>query len=235
MDFFLSDWAVWTPETTRSDIGLGQSATLELTQVPAMTRRRLSKLTKLTFDVALAVSSPPEPQSVPQPLTTIFASRHGDLHKTVSLLQQVAQQEALSPTHFALSVHNAIIGQLSLFCQNRSDSNAIAAGADSLHYAVLEAAARLRTEPELQQVLVLYADEPVPEIYQAFCQDPAQPVALALLLSRSDGEKLSFSRQSAPSQAASEQQPGQLLLFLQQQCRTLTIAGRDCQWQWQRG
>lgn len=200
-----------------------------------MTRRRLSKLTKLTFDVALAVSSPPEPQSAPQPLTTIFASRHGDLHKTVNLLQQVAQQEALSPTHFALSVHNAISGQLSLFCQNRSDSNAIAAGADSLHYAVLEAAARLRTEPELQQVLVLYADEPVPEIYQAFCQDPAQPVALALLLSCSAGEKLSFSRQSKPSQAASEQQPQQLLPFLQQQCHNLAIAGRDCQWHWQRG
>jgi hypothetical protein len=199
-----------------------------------MIRRRLSKLTKLAFEVALTVNPVDDTSSDQQPIDTIFASRHGDLHKTLGLLQQVAHQEALSPTQFALSVHNAIIGQLSLFCQNRAGSNAIAAGVDSLHYAVLEAAARLHIETELEQVLVLYADEPVPEVYQTFCQEPAQPVALALLLSRNQGEKLSFQRQSMPSQEATEQQPLQLLPFLQRQVDTLGIAGRQCQWLWQR-
>jgi len=74
----------------------------------------------------------------------------------------------------------------------------------------------------------------VPEVYQTFCQEPAQPVALALLLSRNQGEKLSFQRQSMPSQEASEQQPLQLLPFLQRQVDTLGIAGRQCQWLWQR-
>ncbi|MBU1308137.1 MAG: beta-ketoacyl synthase chain length factor [Gammaproteobacteria bacterium] len=233
MEFFLTDWAVWTPELTLDDASL--IAAPELTQVPAMTRRRLSKLTKLTFDVALQLQASDNTPAAQQQLSTIFASRHGDLHKTLGLLQQVAQQEELSPTQFALSVHNAIIGQLSLFSQNRADSNAIAAGADSLHYAVLEAAARLQTEADLDQVLVLYADEPVPQVYQPFCRDPAQPVALALLLSRSQGEKVCFSRHSAPAQQASEQQTLQLLPWLQQQCHAVSIAGRQCQWQWQRG
>ena len=235
MEFFLTDWAVWTPDLTQGDAGLGACSVPDLTKVPAMTRRRLSKLTKLTFEVALQLQANTDTSVVQQQISTIFASRHGDLHKTLGLLQQVAQQEALSPTQFALSVHNAIIGQLSLFSQNRADSNAIAAGADSLHYAVLEAAARLQTEPGLSQVLVLYADEPVPQVYQQYCQDPAQPVALALLLSSSDGEKVCFSRHSAPTQQASEQQTQQLLPWLQQQCHSVSIAGRQCLWQWQRG
>mgnify|MGYP006163075099 FL=1 len=124
---------------------------------------------------------------------------------------------------------------LSLFKQNRADSNAIAAGADSLHYAVLEAAARLQTEAELEQILVLYADEPVPEVYQQYCQDPVQPVALALLLSRNQGDKILFARHSAPAQAASTEQVLQLLPLLQQRCDTVSIAGRQCLWHWQRG
>ena len=235
MEFFLTDWAVWTPDSTQGAPDLAAKLVPELTQVPAMTRRRLSKLTKLTFDVALAVQPHNDTSPPQQQISTIFASRHGDLHKTLGLLQQVALQEALSPTQFALSVHNAISGQLSLFKQNRADSNAIAAGADSLHYAVLEAAARLQTEADLDQILVLYADEPVPDVYQQYCQDPAQPVALALLLSRSQGEKIHFVRQSAPTLSASSEQVLQLLPLLQQHSRTVSITGRQCLWHWQRG
>ena len=83
--------------------------------------------------------------------------------------------------------------------------------------------------------LTLYADEPVPEVYQPYCQDPAQPVALALLLSRNQGDKMHFSRHSAPAQQASEQQVLQLLPLLQQQCNAVSIAGRQCFWHWQRG
>ena len=148
----------------------------ELKQVPPMTRRRLSKLTKLAFDVALQTAE----QQDNHPLPTIFASRHGDLHKTLMLLQQLGNGEELSPSQFALSVHNAISGQFSIYSQNQADSNAIAAGADSLHYAVLDAAARFYSEPALNQVLVVYADEPVPQPYQQFCQEPAAPVAQVL-------------------------------------------------------
>lgn len=229
MEFFLTDWAVWTPVADHHTPGVNGHKAPELPQVPAMTRRRLSMLTKMTFDVALKVC----PQ--PGPVSTIFASRHGDLRKTLGLLEQIARDEALSPTQFALSVHNAIVGQLSLFSQNTADTNAVAAGADSLHYAVLEAAARLQTDNNVQHVLVLYADEPVPDIYQSFCQDPAQPVALALLLSRSEGEKIAFVRQPIEGQIAAEQQVVQLLPWLQQQSRQVAIKGRHCQWLWTRG
>lgn len=230
MEFFIADWAVWTPTAT-TDAEIAPATNLpELAQVPAMTRRRLSPLTKITFDVALATLPPNQPQ-----ISAIFSSRHGDLHKTLGLLQQVATQEALSPGQFALSVHNAISGQLSLFLQNQADSNAISAGADSLHYAILEAAARLQVEPELQQILVIYADEPVPHPYQAYCQDPSQAIALALLLDRNQGSRIRFSRDTAPGQQASEQQATQLLPLLQHKTPQLTIDGLHCRWIWQQG
>ncbi|SEH66006.1 Beta-ketoacyl synthase, N-terminal domain [Rheinheimera pacifica] len=198
-----------------------------LTAVPAMTRRRLSKLTKLAFEVALNTVV------TGQQISTIFTSRHGDLHKTLGLLQQLAERDDISPSQFALSVHNAISGQFSIFSQNYADSNAIAAGADSLHYALLEAAARFSSEPQLQQLLVVYADEPVPAPYQTFCKDPSIPIALALLLGR-DGDKLLFEMQPDAASTASDDHALQLLPLLQGDVTQLSIAGHQRHWLWQR-
>lgn len=229
IELYLTSWAVWTPVSAMAQQDASDSLpdVPPLTAVPAMTRRRLSKLTKLAFDVALNTVSPQ------QQLSTIFASRHGDLHKTLGLLQQLAQQEDISPTQFALSVHNAISGQFSIFTQNFADSTAIAAGADSLHYALLEATARLRTEPQLQQVLVVYADEPVPAPYQPFCQDPSVPIALALLLGR-DGDKLLFNMQPDGASKAEGDQALQLLPLLRGDVTELNVAGHNRYWLWQR-
>jgi len=224
MEFFLADWAAWTTSASNTSEDIPA-----LLQVPAMTRRRLSRLTKIAFEVTLQLKS-----TEPGRLSTIFSSRHGDLHKTLGLLEQIARQEEMSPTQFALSVHNAIAGQLSLFLQNQADSNALSAGEDSLHYALLEAAARLQTEPELQQVLVIYADEPVPDIYQPFCQDPPKAIALALLLDRKSGQSFQLTRQAAAGQLASEQQASALQQLLQTTEPELKIAGRNCLWHWQR-
>jgi len=224
MEFFLVNWAVWMPTAHQGDA----QALPELPQVPAMTRRRMSKLTKLAFDSALNTLTQPTTAA----LDIIYASRHGDLHKTLGLLEQVAQQEALSPTQFALSVHNAIAGQLSLYLKSNADACAISAGADSLHYALLEAAVRLKTDPELQQVLVVYADEPVPQVYQDFCQDPTTPVAIALLLHKTQGRKLTLTRQAAIAHETPTHQTQQLLPLLNEQTSAVTIGGRQCQWFW---
>ncbi|CAM3692040.1 beta-ketoacyl synthase chain length factor [Rheinheimera salexigens] len=226
MELYIKSWAVWTPSANKD--GAIVSAQPTLSQVPAMTRRRFSKMTKLAFDVAL--------QAVEQhdntPLPTIFSSRHGDLHKTLMLLQQLGNQELLSPSQFALSVHNAISGQFSMYSQNQADSNAIAAGADSLHYAVLEAAARFYSEPDLMQLLVVYADEPVPEPYQQFCQDPSASIALAILLHRTEGELVQFTMHPNEQSLADADQALKLLTFLQGEQEQLILPGHQRQWQW---
>ncbi len=231
MELYIKSWAIWMPPPDDGSSASAEAAVQPaLNQIPAMTRRRLSKLTKLAFDVALQSSARQEHKALP----TVFASRHGDLHKTLLLLQQLARQEALSPSQFALSVHNAISGQFSIFSQNQADSNAIAAGADSLHYAVLDAAARFCSEPDLTELLVVYADEPVPEPYQAFCQDPSVPVALALLLHRSEGQAVQFTMHSDAASQAEPDQALKLLAFLQGGQAGLVLAGQQRQWQWRR-
>ncbi|MEH8022141.1 beta-ketoacyl synthase chain length factor [Rheinheimera metallidurans] len=232
MDLYIKSWAIWMPSPNNdADEANSNTATQPaLTQVPAMARRRLSKLTKLAFDVALQASAQQDKAALP----TIFASRHGDLHKTLMLLQQLGRQEELSPSQFALSVHNAISGQFSMYSQNQADSNAIAAGADTLHYAVLEAAARFSSEPDLTQLLVVYADEPVPEPYQQFCQDPSMPIALALLLHRSEGQLVQFIMQSNAASQAESDQAFKLVPFLQGEQNQLELAGHLRQWLWRK-
>ena len=226
MELFIKSWAMWMPPKHDEDT----PQLPELKQVPPMTRRRLSKLTKLAFDVALQTAE----QQDNHPLPTIFASRHGDLHKTLMLLQQLGNGEELSPSQFALSVHNAISGQFSIYSQNQADSNAIAAGADSLHYAVLDAAARFRAEPKLNQQLVVYADEAIPEPYQAFCQDPSTSVALALLLHRTQGQPVHFTMCADNDAEAEPDQAIKFSAFLQQQSNQLTLSGNKRRWQWRR-
>ena len=44
----------------------------------------------------------------------VFASRHGDVQRSFELLEQMARDEPMSPTHFGLSTHNAVIAQYSI-------------------------------------------------------------------------------------------------------------------------
>ncbi len=145
--------------------------------IPAMLRRRLSPLGKMALSTAIPLLKETD-SGVP----TVLVSRHGDLHRTVNLLQDLAAGESLSPTHFSLSVHNAIGGLLSIARKDTSSMTALACGFDDISTALLEAQAIL-TEQDCKQVLCLIYDEPLPALYQQ--QQPALPdhaYAVAFLL-----------------------------------------------------
>lgn len=231
MDLYIENWAIWMPTVSTSTAALADNMPA-LAAVPAMTKRRLSNLTRMAFEVALTATSDIN-QGQPVQYSTLFASRHGDLHKTLGLLQQLSKDEALSPTQFTLSVHNAISGQYSLYCQNQADSSAIAAGADSLHYALLEAGARLSTEAELEQILVVYADEQPPALYLPYCQEPAMPCALAILLNKRQGTHYTFTTTAADC-SPEDNQASRLMPLLAGNTHSLTLAGQQRRWHWQR-
>jgi hypothetical protein len=231
MDFFIKGWQFWpadpSPDAEISDPV--SSPWPALPQVPAMQRRRLSPLTKIAFDVAFS-----QPVAADTPL--VFASRHGDLHKTLELLTDVVQQQALSPTQFALSVHNAIVGQYSIFQQHQAPHSAVAGGDSSLHYAVLEAVG-LMTDPQVSEVLVVYADQPVPELYQCFAAQPATAQAVALLLSKTEGEAVQLRYQGQATQQPQTPETNevqQLRDFLQYNKMYCDISSQSASWQWQR-
>lgn len=165
-----------------------QTLTLpELKQIPAMQRRRLSPFAKLTLHCALGASEPFQ-DTVP----SVFSSRHGDLHKTSKLIADVASKEALSPTHFGLSVHNAVGGLFSIYTGNKAPLSAVSAGEDSFFMGLVDAVAKLHTYG-YQHILYVYSDQAVPEQYQTYVQQGADNVAVGLLISADNGEKNNFS------------------------------------------
>lgn len=145
----------------------------KLPQVPAMQRRRYSKLTKMLLEVAFQCNAPANCRS-------IFASRHGELNRTVALLQDIIREQPISPIGFSQSVHNTASGIFSILTQNRAPSTSIAAGETTLEQAFLEAYAQLCEENSA--LLLVFGDEPVADIYQEFTNEPELPIALALQL-----------------------------------------------------
>jgi hypothetical protein len=146
----------------------------DVASVEPLQRRRLSRLARAFCHCAARVGAPPG-------VRVVYASRHGEVERTLTILQDLAQQAEVSPTLFSLSVHNAVPGVWSILTGTRAPATSLAAGPDTLGWGLVEAAAALGTGAPGQPVLFLYADEQLPEPWAASV--PAGFThALALLL-----------------------------------------------------
>ena len=211
----IARWAIW-----RADAADDQP---DVKFIDPMLRRRLSLLSRMTLKVANdCIHDKPE-------VRFVFASRHGDLGRTTTLLESLATGEELSPTSFSLSVLNASAGVLSILRRDTSPSTAISATGSSFGFGLLEAASQLAADPSTP-VLLVYADEPVPALYDAeYASGPAH--ALALLLECDAKLAFNCAFEAAAAQTGDE---GHSLAFL----RTLETGcggvwhGENRRWSW---
>lgn len=172
-------WHAWAASPSVPEAGDSQPACDFL---PAMQRRRLSRLARMTLDVAWPLCGEHEQ------LPFVFGSRHGETTRTFALLGDVAAGQPLSPTQFGLSVHNAIAGQWSILRGQRGESTAIAGEADTFEHAVLEAGMLL--SQDTPSALVVVAEERPPSAYDTWIGDVPFSYALALRVGRADtGER----------------------------------------------
>ncbi|MFC3650771.1 beta-ketoacyl synthase chain length factor [Dyella humi] len=162
-------WQTWAHHPTRLPDNNEQPSCDFL---PAMQRRRLSRLARMTMHVAWPLCGDNEQ------LPFVFASRHGETPRTFALLGEVADGQPLSPTQFGLSVHNAIAGQWSILREQRGESVAIAGEADTFEHAMLEAATLLGDGAT--SVLVVIAEERPPPAYDGWIDDVPFSYAVAL-------------------------------------------------------
>jgi hypothetical protein len=178
--FVIVDWAAWAPGITTPAQWLAWAAAPglpsgsdvpALSEMPAMARRRLNPLGRMAAQVAYAC------HGGELGLPVIFASRYGDAARSLDLLGDLARGEALSPTAFGLSVHNAIGAMYSITRGDRANYLSLAAGAGSATAALVEAAGLLH-DGAAQVMLVCY-DAPLPGAYAAFHDEPAAPYAWA--------------------------------------------------------
>jgi hypothetical protein len=197
--FDIDSWRAWTPEHACTDdwarwsrapwVPKDDGSQPDVSFLPAMQRRRLSRLARMVFHTAwpLAEGQPPLP--------LIYVSRHGETSRTFAILSDLAQGEPLSPTRFSLSVHNAIIGLWSILRADTSEMTALACEGDGLQYGALEAAALL--DEGAPAALLVVAEEYPEPVFREWITEVPCSYATAFLLRK--GSTWSLSRDEVAS------------------------------------
>ena len=230
----LLGWAAWapgvsTPEEwqawaagTRAIADAPDSPPVDF--IPAMQRRRLSRLSRLSLAAAYACAG--ENNHLP----TVFASRHGEIHRTLGLLNDVVQSEPLSPMAFSLSVHNTASGLYSIATGNTAPSTAIAAGLDTLPMAIIEAVGQLQRHDE---VMVVYAEEPLPAEYSQFASnDNSALLGLALRLGKpGTGRDWQMQSSSSTNTTTASSSGLALIRWLNSSTQDVLLQGERSAWQ----
>lgn len=157
---------------SRLNISLVDQELSAIEKIPAMQRRRLSRLAKLALNSAMQTLDAHTVDYI------VWVSQYGDEAKTLNILEDVLSAQTPSPTQFSTSVHNAISGLYSILCQDATPATSVAG---SWNDGLIEAYAWLKTRPEARQVLLVYYDEALPDIYIE--HQPFAAFAMAAMIS----------------------------------------------------
>jgi hypothetical protein len=202
LTFKLLSWGAWSPDfqtieswqhwqSPNATVSANQDAPA-LSHIPAMQRRRFSRLTKMMLSAAHDCQVAPHTRSV-------FSSRHGELTRTLGLLKDITQQQALSPMAFSQSVHNTASGIFGIVTNNTAASTSIAAGEQTLPQALIETYAQLAQDPT--PILMIFGDDPVPPVYSEFIHEIELPIAFGLYLAPANSEAKSDMKREVKSSA----------------------------------
>ena len=182
----------------------------ELSDIDAKQRRRLSPLAKLALAARLGLA---DQAALRHTDHILWCSSYGDEHKTLAILQDIARDETPSPTAFATSVHNATAGLYSMLYHDDIPSTSMNVGHTEFAHALSYAHALLQSQAA-SQVLLVCADEPLPEIYAE--QGLQQAYAMACVLQAPHTQQpanLHLSSTEIKTQPHTEQTKPQALQF----------------------
>jgi len=214
LTFSILDWKAWTP---------AHNAQPDVSLIPAMLRRRLSAIGRAALSVILPLAA------THGAIPLVYVSRHGDLNRTLGLLEELAKGEPMSPTAFSLSVHNATAGLFSIQQGLTQNITALSGGAQELVPALLEALGLCNAQTP--QVLCAFCDETPPAIYRQQVDQPAHPYALSMVIGAGATWQLeSLGRANESVAASPAPQALQLLQLLQGDEVELVLAHNGSQW-----
>jgi hypothetical protein len=236
--FSITRWGAWAPglespeawhRWARGEAVIASHGEPKAAALPPMLRRRTGRLGRMALEAALQC----DPGSG---LPAVFCSRHGDVGRTLELLEAQARDERVSPAAFGLSVHNAIGGLLSIATGSQATMTAIAAGIATVPAGILEACGLL-AEGSPDVLLVAY-DEPLPALYAEFRDDAEVPYAWAWRMAQADGPSYTLTTETSeePGEAAPPVEPLGLELLrcflVGTETRQLRRGGQA--WRWRR-
>ena len=168
----------------------------------------------------------------------ILSTRHGELNRTMSLLNSLADAEPVSPADFSMSVHHGLTGLLSIATKNICGHSAVSAGPESFCYGLMEGAACLAEKPDEPVIHIHYDEAPDPAFSSLFDKpEKSDPVVTALCLghvSPEYGQGISMTSSTRGDEPSSECLVLDFLKFLLDGAATLEAHGNRLTWKWAR-
>jgi len=237
----LRRWSAWSPGLEDAQAWsrwcaapsvLASEGRPEARFVPAMLRRRCATLSRIMLTVAFECCEDAEFAEV----STVFASRHGNINESIDLLDRLAERQPLSPTVFSHTVHNAQAGLFSIAAANRRASSSVAAQQDSFACGYLEALTLLERDPS-RPVLLVVGDVPLAPTFAPLVDEPAGAYGLGLLLaSGGEGARIGFGRPAEAGEPTSADWPDaiEFLRWYLSDASSLVLGSARRPWQWER-
>lgn len=239
--FSVKEWSAWAPGLVDRDAWRAWAAapwlpagddTPALAEVPAMQRRRIERLGRMAIQTAFWCQ-----QAEDSGIPLVFASRHGDVARSMELLEALAAEEPPSPTTFGLSVHNAIAALYSILRRERGNYTALAGGMATVEAACVEAAGLIADgAPEV--LLVIY-DAPLPAVYADFADEPDAGFAWCWRIAAEGAGAPAYRLAWAPDLPGEGAVAGlphglEVLRFFLSGESELTLPGEGSMWRWRR-
>ena len=217
-----ADWLAWAQEDRHIDPAAPQAKPSEL---PMMTSRRLNSGSRLAVDSGLAMLRRHAPDAV------LFTSRHGELERNFRILEAIAVAQPVSPTDFAMSVHNSSVGNLTITAKQPLVSSSLSAGQDTFQQGLIEALTLFHAG--YQRVLMVDFDGQLPSFYHPHlpANMPTWAWSLALVLEAGD-ELRCETRARATHQEAPLPQGLQFLRGYLKGNTAFSVDGERADWLW---
>ena len=171
---FVSKLCVWEPPAD----DLSAAPKLEWTE--PIFRRRLSQLTKMTVQVVHDLFSD---GTLDKNTKLVFLSFRGELEREFKVNKTLIEEESILPAAFSLSVFNAAIAQATIALGLKGGYTCVFPSGADFASGVLSAAVPVLAQGGDAKIVLVYADENVPDYYKNFLQGPNEPLAFAALLS----------------------------------------------------
>lgn len=201
--FSLQSWSAWSTSRPRREDWINWAAGRtfqaeeiepDVSMVPAMKRRRMSTLSKMAFAVAYDCMKDKDVTPV-----CVFGSRHGELKRTLGIVNEMVLKRDISPTDFSLSVHNTALGLYSILTANELPSTTVVGGDNTFGAAMIEAMIHLNRFPDAPVLLVVF-DEPAMYPLSSLQLGPEEAFGIALLLCANESPNIVVSRESVSNQ-----------------------------------
>lgn len=197
VDVFLKDIAVWAPgleddeealkKWTDGEIEiLREKVSPKLEYTDPLFRRRLSQISKMTVHVVHKLL---EKTDFNRETKIVFVSLRGEIEREFTINQGLIEDNDILPAGFSLSVFNTPVALATLAFKLQGGYSVIYPSKNDFMQGLKTAVAPLLAGTE-EQIVLVYADELVPEVYGDKIPSDNTPLAFAALLSSKDGKSL---------------------------------------------